>query len=135
MCKPNLRLSNGELRSHSEFLEWKDLIGEMARTPQTYMKLSGAFSELLPLGEEADIASIVESVRPWTDVVFDTFGAERVMFGSDWPVCNVGGGGNDVSWSRWRSVVEQILDQRKLSEEQKRGVWGDVALRAYGIVI
>ncbi|CAG7994463.1 unnamed protein product [Penicillium salamii] len=135
MCKPNLRLSGGELRSHPEFLEWKDLIGKMAHAPKTYMKLSGAFSELLPLGEEVDIANIVESVRPWADVVFDTFGAERVMFGSDWPVCNVGGGGNDISWSKWRSVVEELLKQRELSGEQKRGVWGDVALRAYGIVI
>lgn len=101
------------------------------------MKLSGAFSELLPLEAESepDFGAIVERVQPWTDVVFDAFGADRVMFGSDWPVCNVGGGGNDVSWGRWRRVVGEILERRGLSEEQKRDVWGSVALHAYGIKI
>jgi L-rhamnono-1,4-lactonase len=133
MCKPNLRLAG--VRSHPEFLEWKDLITKMAQAPKTYMKLSGAFSELPPLEtqSELDIAAIVECVQPWTDAIFDAFGAERVMFGSDWPVCNVGGGGNDVSWGRWRTLVEQVLEQRGLSEEQKGGVWGKVALHAYGI--
>jgi L-rhamnono-1,4-lactonase len=99
------------------------------------MKLSGAFSELPQLETQSglDIMTIVECVQPWTDAVFDAFGAERVMFGSDWPVCNVGGGGNDVSWGRWQSIVEQVLEQRGLSEEQKGGIWGTVALRAYGI--
>lgn len=101
------------------------------------MKLSGAFSELQPLEAESepDFGEIVERVQPWTDVVFDVFGAERVMFGSDWPVCNVGGGGNDVAWGRWRRVVEEVLERRGLSEEEKRGVWGSVALHAYGIEI
>lgn len=101
------------------------------------MKLSGAFSELLPLQAESepDFEAIVERVQPWTDVIFDAFGADRVMFGSDWPVCNIGGGGNDVSWGRWRRVVEKVLERRGLSGEQKRGVWGSVALHAYGIEI
>jgi L-rhamnono-1,4-lactonase len=133
MCKPNLRLS--DVRSHPEFLEWKELVTKMASAPKAFMKLSGAFSELPPLEDEPDIAEIVNCLRPWTDVVFDAFGAERVMFGSDWPVCNVGGGGNDVAWSRWKSIVEEILKQKEFSEEQRAGVWGTVALRAYGIEI
>ena len=103
----------------------------------TYMKLSGAFSELLPLemDGEPDVGDLIDRLRPWTDAVFDAFGAERVMFGSDWPVCNIGGGGNDVSWKRWHKVVEAVLDRRGLPEEQKRGVWGGVAVRAYGVEI
>ncbi|OQE03256.1 hypothetical protein PENSOL_c001G11803 [Penicillium solitum] len=137
MEQPNLRLVD-DVHSHPEFLEWKDLVTRMARAnPRTYMKLSGSFSELLPLEAESepDFGAIVELVQPWTDVVFDAFGADRVMFGSDWPVCNVGGGGNDVSWGRWRRVVEEILERRGLSEEQKRDVWGSVALHVYGIKI
>ncbi|KAJ5952480.1 Amidohydrolase 2 [Penicillium vulpinum] len=137
LCKPNLRLSD-DIRSHPEFLEWKDLVTKMAKVnSKTYMKLSGAFSELLPLEAESepDFGAIVERVQPWTDIIFDAFGVDRVMFGSDWPVCNVGGGGNDVSWGRWRRVVEGVLERRGLSEEEKIGVWGSVALRAYGIEI
>ena len=101
------------------------------------MKLSGAFSELPSLSPtpEPDISSLVAKIQPWTDVVFDVFGSERVMFGSDWPVCNVGGGGNDVAWRRWRRVVEGVLERRGLSEEQERDVWGAVAKRAYGVDI
>lgn len=109
----------------------------MAAHKMTYMKLSGAFSELPPLSStpEPEIPALVDRLQPWTDAVFDAFGPERVMFGSDWPVCNIGGGGNEVAWRRWRSVVEGVLKRRGLSEEQKRGVWGGVAVRAYGIEI
>ncbi|KAJ5646262.1 amidohydrolase family protein [Penicillium lividum] len=138
LCKPNLRLDPVSVGSHVEYLEWRDLVIRMARASKnTYMKLSGAFSELPPLSADTDldIASLVERLQPWTDVIFDAFGAERVMFGSDWPVCTIGGGGNDVSWDRWREVVEGILEKRGLTEEEKEGVWGGVAIKAYGIVI
>lgn len=98
------------------------------------MKLSGAFSELPPLDSEPDIPYLVETLRPWTDVVLDVFGPQRIMFGSDWPVCNVGGGGNGT-WSRWRDIVEQILDRRGLTVEEKTAVWGQTAVTAYGVEI
>ncbi|PWY69537.1 amidohydrolase family protein [Aspergillus heteromorphus CBS 117.55] len=138
LCKPNLRLpfsSPDSIATHPDFLEWSSLVTAMAQHPTTYMKLSGAFSEFPPLTAEdgPDVASLVEQLRLWTDVVFDAFGPERVMFGSDWPVCNVGGGGNAVAWGRWRSIVEGILEKRGLTREQKEGVWGGVAVKAYGI--
>ncbi|KAJ5127340.1 hypothetical protein N7448_008119 [Penicillium atrosanguineum] len=136
LCKPNLRIGVDEFDTHEECLEWRDMMVKMASaSDRTYMKLSGAFSELPPLNRESepDVNDLVNHVKPWTDVVFDAFGPERVMFGSDWPVCNVGGGGNDVSWNRWRKVVEEILVRRGLTEEQKRGVWGEVAIKAYGV--
>ncbi|KAJ9252976.1 hypothetical protein DTO207G8_4496 [Paecilomyces variotii] len=138
LCKPNLRLpytSRESITSHPEFVEWESLITTMSTHPKTYMKLSGGFSELSPLSFniEPDIDSLVERISPWTDAVFEAFGPERVMFGSDWPVCNIGGGANEVSWRRWKTVVEAVLERRGLDEEQKRGVWGDVAVKAYGI--
>ncbi|KAJ5671337.1 amidohydrolase family protein [Penicillium longicatenatum] len=138
LCKPNLRLDPESVPTHAEYLEWKELITRMARASnKTYMKLSGAFSELPPLsaGTDPDIALLVDRLQPWTEVVFDAFGAERVMFGSDWPVCTIGGGGNDVSWNRWTNVVEGILERRGLTEKEKEGIWGRVAVNAYGIYI
>ncbi|KAF7118113.1 hypothetical protein CNMCM5793_007499 [Aspergillus hiratsukae] len=140
LCKPNLRLpyfTPESITSHPEFLEWKSLVSAMAQYPTTYMKLSGGFSELLPLAStpDLDIRSLVDRLQPWTDVVIEVFGPERVLFGSDWPVCNIGGGGNEVSWSRWKSVVENVLERRGLTDEQKKGVWGEVAAKAYGIEI
>jgi L-rhamnono-1,4-lactonase len=109
----------------------------MAQYSTTYMKLSGGFSELPPFAStpDLDVASLVDRLQPWTDVVFEVFGPERVMFGSDWPVCNIAGGGNEVSWSRWKRVVENVLERRELTDEQKKGVWGEVAAKAYGIKI
>jgi L-rhamnono-1,4-lactonase len=135
LCKPNLRIATDSLTAHPEYLEWKDLVTRMAQaSPANYMKLSGAFSEILPLSEdEVDIDGLASQIEPWTDVVFDAFGPDRVMFGSDWPVANIGGGGNNVAWSRWIRVVETILDRRGLTEEAKEGVWGQVAVKAYGI--
>ena len=137
LCKPNLRLPSDSLATHPEYLGWKNSITQMASIScKTYMKLSGAFSELPPIGPaDPNIDDLVDRIQPWTDVVFDTFGAARVMFGSDWPVCNVGGGGNEVSWNRWRQVVECILERRGLTEEERRGVWGDVVVEAYGVEI
>lgn len=138
MCKPNLRLeSTTAVTTQSDFLQWKAQVTAMAQHPTAYMKLSGAFSELPSLSPDSDpdIASLVEKLQPWTDVVFDAFGLERVMFGSDWPVCNVGGGGNQVTWGRWSRVVQGVLDQRGLDEDQRRGFWGGVAVKAYGVTI
>ncbi|KAJ5082136.1 hypothetical protein N7532_011179 [Penicillium argentinense] len=136
LCKPNLRLAPESVPTHPEYLEWKSLVTRMAAvSPRTYMKLSGAFSELPPLSTESepDINDLASRLQPWTDVVFDAFGPDRIMFGSDWPVANIGGGGNDISWYRWRRVVERVFERRSLSEEQKAGIWGQVAITAYGI--
>ncbi|KAJ5247688.1 amidohydrolase family protein [Penicillium chermesinum] len=113
-----------------------DLVTQMARASEkTYMKLSGLFSELPPLSPDVDldIPALIARLSPWTNVIFDVFGPDRIMFGSDWPVCNIGGGGNTVAWGRWQAVVEALLARRGLSEEQRQAVWGQTAVRAYGI--
>ena len=108
----------------------------MSAEPATYMKLSGLFSELPPALLSSDdsnrIGDLVEYMMPWLDVVFETFGPHRIMFGSDWPICNLGGGG-DGSWARWKAVVECILDKRGLTHDERLAVWGGTAARAYGL--
>ncbi|KAL5336073.1 amidohydrolase family protein [Aspergillus crustosus] len=140
LCKPNLRLeqtSPESITTHPDFLQWKAQVMAMAQFSAAYMKFSGSFSELPPLSPDSEpvIASLVERLQPWTDAIFDAFGPERVMFGSDWPVCNVGGGGNKVTWSRWNRVVEGILERRGVDDEQRKEFWGGVAVKAYGVTI
>ena len=141
MCKPNLRIEkDATVTSHPDYTSWTERIKSLAHFPSTYMKLSGLFSELPPLpassSEEEEeprlITSILNDVGPWTDVIFEHFGPHRIMFGSDWPVSNVGGGGNAVAWSRWKKVVEGILERRQLNESHRREIWGGVAARGYG---
>ena len=59
---------------------WRELIGQLAALPNVWCKLSGLVTEA---GEQWQAASITQYVR---DVV-ELFGTERLMFGSDWPVC------------------------------------------------
>ncbi|KAL4811111.1 hypothetical protein BDV18DRAFT_5514 [Aspergillus unguis] len=136
LCKPNLHLSPESTATSPDFLRWQTQVAAMAQHPATFMKLSGAFSEIPPdtPGSKPETASLVERIQPWTDAVFDAFGPERVMFGSDWPICNVGGG-SQQTWGQWRRVAEGLLERRGLSEQQKRGFWGEVAVRAYGVAV
>jgi L-rhamnono-1,4-lactonase len=137
MCKPNLRLASTEAaENHSEFGEWKSCIEKMAAYPGTFMKLSGAFSELpsdFDWTRDDWLDEVVKIVKPWTDVVFNAFGASRIMFGSDWPVCNVGGPGIELSWKYWRDIVEAVLSARDFSNDEKAMIWAGTAQRAYNI--
>ncbi|KAK2868088.1 hypothetical protein FQN49_003174 [Arthroderma sp. PD_2] len=143
LCKPNLRIPLTETFSHPQFIEWKKLITSFSAYPNTYMKLSGLFSEIPPLPtgvnseqDEAElVSSTVNAVHPWTDVIFDTFGTTRVMFGSDWPISNIGGGGKEVAWTRWMKVVELLLEKRGIGEDGKRDAWYRTAQTAYSITL
>ncbi|KIW34499.1 uncharacterized protein PV07_01275 [Cladophialophora immunda] len=137
-CKPNLRLSAREALAnggHPDFTEWKDCIEQMGRHESTYMKLSGFFSELPEQDESSppDVAALVERTKPWVDVVFKAFGPSRIMFGSDWPVCNVGGPGVVKSWSHWHELVEAILASQELTADEQAQIWSGTAVKAYGI--
>jgi L-rhamnono-1,4-lactonase len=72
-------------------------------------------------------------LKPWVEVVLGEFGPERVMFGSDWPVCNVGGPGTDLSWRHWHDVVTAILEAENLTDGEKSMIWSGTAAKAYNI--
>lgn len=136
-CKPNLNLTASQAKEgHPDFVKWKQSIEKMGSYPWTYMKLSGWFSEL-PAQDEGhpeDISMLVERTKPWADVVFKSFTPSRILFGSDWPVCGVGGPG-DESWQHWHNLVEAILSSQNASTEEKRMVWSGTAAQAYNIKI
>lgn len=96
------------------------------------MKLSGSFSEFgHDRVETTSAEAIVERMWPWLDHVFTCFGPERIMFGSDWPVCNVRGPAMEDSWIVWQRVVQTALQRRSLSEDQMIWVWRRTAIEAY----
>ena len=64
---------------------WKDDLRELAKHKNVSCKISGMVTEAKMPGWKA------EDFRPYLDVVFEAFGEDRVMFGSDWPVCLLGG--------------------------------------------
>ncbi|MGI4867800.1 MAG: amidohydrolase family protein [Janthinobacterium lividum] len=67
-----------------------------------------------------------QDFRPYLDVVFAAFGPARVLYGSDWPVCNVAGG-----YSRALSILEEYMQPFSAAEQAQ--FWGDNAVRFYGL--
>ena len=64
---------------------WKDDIRELAKHENVFCKISGMVTEAKMPGWKK------EDFRPYLDVVVEAFGENRVMFGSDWPVCLLAG--------------------------------------------
>jgi L-fuconolactonase len=79
---------------------WADGIRRLAAFPNVFAKLSG-------LVTEADWQTWrSEQIEPYLDVAFSSFGPERLMIGSDWPVCLAAG-----TYSRTVSVVKSYLER------------------------
>jgi len=126
LCKPPL--SNSTLSQ-----AWVEALKALKDDENVYMKLSGALNEFEVT--PSSTGEIVQALNPYLDVVFECFPG-RVMFGSDWPVCNVGGPkGEKGNWGFWRDVVEEVVDRRGMSEEEREGIWWRNGSRAYGVEV
>lgn len=97
---------------------WKEDIEKLARFSNVYCKLSGMVTE-------ADISNWKqEDMIPYLDVVFDAFGTDRLMAGSDWPVCRLAGS--------YRQVIQVVSDYiSSFTDQVKAGVLGENAVKAY----
>ncbi len=99
---------------------WKEQMEELATAPNVYCKVSG-------LVTEADWHNWKEDdLKPYLDVVFGAFGTNRLMFGSDWPVCNVAG-----SYASVYSLVEEYL--KGFDKEDREKIWGQNASDFYAL--
>jgi len=97
LAKPDVR--GGEIRA------WSAAVRRLAANPNVWCKLSG-------LVTEADWAAWQpQQLRPYLDVAFDCFGADRLMIGSDWPVCTVAS-----DYARTMAVVVEYLADRPAHE-------------------
>jgi L-fuconolactonase len=67
-----------------------------------------------------------EDFVPYMDIVFGAFGADRVMYGSDWPVCRIA-----ATYGEMLSIPETYV--AKLSENEQSKFWGDNAAKFYGL--
>ena len=97
---------------------WASDIRELASHDNVWCKVSGMVTEA------AWGAWTSDDFRPYLDVVFDSFGVERLMFGSDWPVCTLAG-----SYSEVVGIVEGYIAALSAAEQAK--VMGGVASDFY----
>jgi L-fuconolactonase len=97
---------------------WRENIVKLARRENVYCKISGMVTE-------ADYhAWTPQQLEPYVDLVLDCFGARRLMFGSDWPVCLVATG-----YANWVNLVRGFIAELSPSEQSE--IMGGTARRAY----
>ena len=101
---------------------WSAGINELAKRENVFCKLSGMITEVIPALEDWD----PDLLGPWFDVVLDAFGPDRILFGSDWPVCLLRG-----EYADWVQCVEFWIS--RLSPEEQSAIFGGNAKRAYGL--
>ncbi|KAE8823070.1 hypothetical protein PTNB85_10249 [Pyrenophora teres f. teres] len=112
---------------------WLSALSTLSPDKNIFMKLSGALNEFDNQPTPADIPTLLSALTPYFEHAFHCF-PQRVMFGSDWPVCNVGGpAGEEGNWRLWRDVVEAWMERVGMGEGEREGVWWGAGVRAYGL--
>ncbi|WP_158974061.1 amidohydrolase [Cellulophaga sp. L1A9] len=99
---------------------WAVLIEEIAKHENVYCKLSGMITE-------ADYSTwSAAQIKPYIDVVFNSFGPDRILFGSDWPVCLVAG-----NFAKVKKLTTDFIAKCSPTEQQK--IMGSNAVKFYNL--
>lgn len=98
---------------------WAENMAALAENTSALCKLSGLVTEA---GDDASYTHL----QPYMQHLLSSFGADRLMWGSDWPVCTLAAG-----YGEWVAMCEQVL--APLSEAEQAKIWGGNANRFYGL--
>lgn len=118
---PDLRVvidhgSKPEIRK-GKIDDWATDMARLARETSAYCKLSGLVTEASPTWSTHDL-------RPYAEHLFKVFGPERLIWGSDWPVCTLA-----ATYAEWVTATDDLLVG--FDHDQKAGILGGNAVRAY----
>jgi L-fuconolactonase len=97
---------------------WREQIQELAKAPNLMCKVSGMITEAKVPGWRYD------QFVPYLDVVTEAFGVERLLYGSDWPVCLLAG-----SYTQVHSLAQRYFASQ--SEASKDAIFGGNTARFY----
>ena len=113
--KPNI--AKGD---QGELAAWSHSINELAKNKNVSCKISGMVTEAdWKAWEEKDF-------KRYFDVVLNAFGSDRIMYGSDWPVCKLA-----ATYEQVAQLAEYLIQDLSPSEKEK--FWALNAKKAYGI--
>jgi L-fucono-1,5-lactonase len=102
---------------------WARAVGKLAALPNTACKLSGILAEPPPGGDLARAGTAAHLV-PYYEAVLGAFGADRLMFGSDWPPCTL--------TSTYAGVVAAARELTPaLSPTEREAVFSGIARQVY----
>ncbi len=114
ICKPQIK--------NKVISPWREDIIRLAQNKNVWCKLSGMVTE-------AELKSWKqEDFSPYLDVVLEAFGTERLMIGSDWPVCRLAGEYHEVA-----GIVEGYFSG--MPDDLRRKVTGGNCISFYGLEI
>lgn len=125
---PNQRIvlnhcGSPSMESTTPSRSWAHAIRELARRPHVYCKVSGLSAQLDSMTSGRIHSQIL---KPFFDIVCNAFGATRIMFGSDWPVCNL-----TTTYPAWLNTVDDFI--LTLSEDEQRAIRRETAMDFYRI--
>ena len=101
---------------------WRSHLGELGKATNVAVKLSGLLTRAYP-------GTVTPGqLSSWADVLLSSFGPERVMFGSDWPVCTLSAPYHEVV-----QAAERVTEA--LSGSESAEVFGGTARRTYGVTL
>jgi L-fuconolactonase len=100
--------------------DWLDNFRAAAQFPNIHCKLSGMITE-------ADWKNWTPAdLKPYVDAALESFGPDRCMFGSDWPVCELAGS--------YQQVHQALVDcLGKITESESKAIFGETAAKFYGL--
>ena len=101
-----------------EFSPWSERIAEVASYPNVVGKVSGIVTNAEPKKWTP------MDLKPYVDHMIKSFGWERVMFGSDWPVCLL-----NSTYKHWADALKVIT--KDAGEAKQRKLFHDNAVRVY----
>ena len=101
---------------------WARALERLASHDRVSCKISGLLTESREDQRSADV------LARWIEPVRACFGARRLLYGSDWPVCALAGGAG-----RWRAIVDAVT--ASWPHPDRQALFADTALRIYGISV
>ncbi|WP_143873089.1 amidohydrolase family protein [Catenovulum sediminis] len=113
-------IAKPDIKTGHNFADWKTNIEKLSQYANVMCKVSGMVTEADCQNWQA------EDFYPYLDVIFGNFGADRVMYGSDWPVCLLGG-----DYSQIKSIVQAYVNANYKADFDK--IFGLNAAKFYQI--
>lgn len=100
---------------------WRDNVARLSQSANMVCKLSGLVNHLPP------DANPFETLQPIVNHLLACFGWDRMLFGSDWPVCNLA----HTNAATWLDLAQSLTAH--LDENARRAVFATNALRGYQV--
>lgn len=105
--------------SPESFAGWADAMSRLADETSALCKVSGLITEAAP-------GWTTDDLRPYVDHVIAVFGADRVMWGSDWPVCRLAG-----EYGEWHKAAQALTASASTAEQAM--IYGGTANQFYDL--